>query len=432
MYRRTCSCSTRALEAFVTEFAGVSIVKQSTRRLHAAAQTDKTVDAVSLQTLVSEAPRPKLRMIGLAPTLEPASTAKEPTLIPNGAPSSARTKAENRMLRKLKRIQGGSHNKSGQNEQLVGQVHEMLQKIEESPQLLGALVDGNAKKEVKAATRRPGRRQRLESGKANAKWTRHGKQNVEKNRGNRTKASREDVKGQITNEMAGEQTVEDGDDATWEHIQDEWTEEPEFVFDDTAASTKTNKKERHPGKQSRVKDTSPKDSPPAKPQEPWGIQKAALERKFGEKGWNPRKRLSPDTLSGIRALHASNPTVYNVEMLREHFKITPEAIRRILKSKWRPSSEEIEDRMQRWEKRGVRKWSEMAEQGQKPPKKWRALGVPNPKLGQKKLWGSNGGTVKNAKREETKEQEEGLYGKSRRMDNAQRRPFKESLAGRIL
>ena len=112
-----------------------------------------------------------------------------------------------------------------------------------------------------------------------------------------------------------------------------------------------------------------------KDREPWQIQKAALSHKFGEQGWQPNKRLSPDTLEGIRALHVSDPGNYNTETLAQHFHITPEAIRRILKSKWRPNEEEAEARRLRWEKRGVKKWREMAELGIRPPAKWRALGV---------------------------------------------------------
>lgn len=117
-----------------------------------------------------------------------------------------------------------------------------------------------------------------------------------------------------------------------------------------------------------------------KQMEPWMRDKAALQNKFGAKGWAPNKRLSPDSLEGIRALHKSDPETYNTAMLSEHFQITPEAIRRILKSKWKPQPEEIEKRMERWEARGVKKWQEMSELGMKPPKKWRMLGVANPKL----------------------------------------------------
>lgn len=109
--------------------------------------------------------------------------------------------------------------------------------------------------------------------------------------------------------------------------------------------------------------------------ESWQLQKDALERKFGEVGWQPRKRLSPDTMEGIRALHASDSGTYCTEALSQHFKVTPEAIRRILRSKWRPNDQEAEDRRNRWERRGVKKWQDMAEQGIRPPVKWRAMGV---------------------------------------------------------
>jgi hypothetical protein len=127
-----------------------------------------------------------------------------------------------------------------------------------------------------------------------------------------------------------------------------------------------------------------------KDREPWQIQKAALGHKFGEQGWQPNKRLSPDTLEGIRALHVSDPRNYNTETLAQHFHITPEAIRRILKSKWRPNEEEAEERRLRWEKRGVKKWSEMAELGIRPPAKWRALGVKSKEQEGKRVKGSQG------------------------------------------
>lgn len=109
--------------------------------------------------------------------------------------------------------------------------------------------------------------------------------------------------------------------------------------------------------------------------ETWQIQKAALEDKFGEAGWKPRKRLSPDTLEGIRAVHASDPASYSTEILSDHFKVTPEAIRRILKSKWKASEDEVTDRRIRWERRGVKKWEELAKLGVRPPAKWRAMGI---------------------------------------------------------
>ena len=108
---------------------------------------------------------------------------------------------------------------------------------------------------------------------------------------------------------------------------------------------------------------------------PWEAQKQALRLKFGSQGWQPRKRLSPDALEGIRTLHAQYPETYSTPILAEHFKVSSEAIRRILKSKWKPNEEEDEKRKRRWEKRGENIWSEMSMQGIKPPRPWREKGI---------------------------------------------------------
>lgn len=100
--------------------------------------------------------------------------------------------------------------------------------------------------------------------------------------------------------------------------------------------------------------------------EGWQIQKQALEKKFPG-GWNPPKKLSPDALEGIRHLHATAPDRFTTAVLAEEFKVSPEAIRRILKSRWRPSEDEMESRRQRWEKRHERIWSQMVELGLRPP-----------------------------------------------------------------
>lgn len=108
----------------------------------------------------------------------------------------------------------------------------------------------------------------------------------------------------------------------------------------------------------------------------WKTQKSALKDKFPE-GWKPRKRLSPDALAGIRALNAQFPDVYTTEALATKFEVSPEAIRRILKSKWRASADEEEDRQERWFRRGKQVWERKAALGFKPPKKWRREGVGN-------------------------------------------------------
>lgn len=107
---------------------------------------------------------------------------------------------------------------------------------------------------------------------------------------------------------------------------------------------------------------------PKQPKKPeiWEIQKDALGKKFPD-GWNPAKRLSPDALDGIRHLNTTAPDRFTTAVLAEEFKVSPEAIRRILKSKWRPSEGEMDKRRVRWENRHERIWSQMAELGLRPP-----------------------------------------------------------------
>ena len=119
---------------------------------------------------------------------------------------------------------------------------------------------------------------------------------------------------------------------------------------------------------------TPSEDMPPRVREHWQIQKQALKEKFPE-GWNPRKKLSPDALDGIRALNQQFPDVYTTTVLAKRFEVSPEAIRRILKSKWKPSSEEEEERQERWFNRGKQVWSRWAELGKRPPTKWRQEGI---------------------------------------------------------
>jgi len=109
--------------------------------------------------------------------------------------------------------------------------------------------------------------------------------------------------------------------------------------------------------------------------EQWMVDKAALKAKFGDEAWNPRKKLSPDALEGIRTLHAQHPEQFTTPVLADHFKVSPEVIRRILKSKWRASAEEEESRRERWDKRGERIWAALVDSGVHAPKKWREMGI---------------------------------------------------------
>ena len=118
----------------------------------------------------------------------------------------------------------------------------------------------------------------------------------------------------------------------------------------------------------RSKDSS---SPPLVP---WQAQKAAIAAKYPT-GYAPSKRLSPDAITGIRALHAQLPAEYHTRKLAEEFQVSPEAISRILRTKWTPSAEEEADRARRWLKRGESVWERYATMGVKVPKRWRELGV---------------------------------------------------------
>lgn len=68
--------------------------------------------------------------------------------------------------------------------------------------------------------------------------------------------------------------------------------------------------------------------------------------------WQPRKKVSPDAMVGMRNLHAYDNVQFSVAALAESFKLSPEAVRRILKSKWVPNEEEAQRREERWKKRG--------------------------------------------------------------------------------
>jgi len=133
-------------------------------------------------------------------------------------------------------------------------------------------------------------------------------------------------------------------------------------------------------KSARSVESEPKKSneedwkPP--PREAWQIHKEAMKKKFPD-GWKPPKRLSPDALAGIRALHAQMPEVYTTAALAQSFEVSPEAIRRILKSNWSPNSEEESDRAERWFERGKKIYTAKAAAGEKPPKRWRELGIGN-------------------------------------------------------
>lgn len=89
------------------------------------------------------------------------------------------------------------------------------------------------------------------------------------------------------------------------------------------------------------------DTPPSHrripPQKPTPTEYAkhhdAMKKEFPQ-GWNPPRKLSREAMDGLRELHHFDKATFTTPVLAEKFKISPEAVRRILKSKWEPSREQ--------------------------------------------------------------------------------------------
>lgn len=65
----------------------------------------------------------------------------------------------------------------------------------------------------------------------------------------------------------------------------------------------------------------------------------ALKEAFPE-GWSPPHKLSRQAMDGLRVLHMHDPETFTTPVLANKFRISPEAVRRILKSSWEPSPEQ--------------------------------------------------------------------------------------------
>jgi len=72
----------------------------------------------------------------------------------------------------------------------------------------------------------------------------------------------------------------------------------------------------------------------------------AMKKAFPD-GWNPPRKISREAMEGLRTLHAHDPGTYTTPVLAEKFKISPEAVRRILKSRWEPSGERRKELLER-------------------------------------------------------------------------------------
>lgn len=82
----------------------------------------------------------------------------------------------------------------------------------------------------------------------------------------------------------------------------------------------------------------------------WKKQMFALKEKF-PMGWNPLKKLSREQMDHMRDIKRAQPQI-NLNELASMFSISPEAARRIIKSKWRPDAAKSQKIEQRWKRRG--------------------------------------------------------------------------------
>ncbi|KAI0258285.1 hypothetical protein BC834DRAFT_912159 [Gloeopeniophorella convolvens] len=71
----------------------------------------------------------------------------------------------------------------------------------------------------------------------------------------------------------------------------------------------------------------------------WAQHRAALQAKFPA-GWAPPHKLSRAAMEGLRALHAADPEAFSTPVLANKFRVSPEAVRRILRSRWQPTREQ--------------------------------------------------------------------------------------------
>ncbi|GLB42332.1 putative neugrin [Lyophyllum shimeji] len=79
--------------------------------------------------------------------------------------------------------------------------------------------------------------------------------------------------------------------------------------------------------------------PPAKPTpSEYKAHRAVMKKDFPH-GWAPPRKLSREAMEGVRQMHRLDPEKFTTPVLAEKFKISPEAVRRILKSKWEPPRE---------------------------------------------------------------------------------------------
>lgn len=85
----------------------------------------------------------------------------------------------------------------------------------------------------------------------------------------------------------------------------------------------------------------------------WKSQKMATVKRLKGQRWNPPKKLSREEMEGLRLIKSQFPHL-NASQLGQQFQVSPEVVRRILASKWRPTEDEMGSLQERWKQRGER------------------------------------------------------------------------------
>jgi len=115
-------------------------------------------------------------------------------------------------------------------------------------------------------------------------------------------------------------------------------------------------------------------TPKSNPTPPrWSHHRTSLKAKFPQ-GWAPPHKLSRAAMDGLRALHAHDPDTFTTPALADKFRVSPEAVRRILRGKWQPTSEErarLVERERRHRQDRIRSRSAAEREGATTGDKWR-------------------------------------------------------------
>jgi len=100
------------------------------------------------------------------------------------------------------------------------------------------------------------------------------------------------------------------------------------------------------------------------------LHRERMKRSFPE-GWSPPHKLSRQAMGGLRVLHMHDPHTFSTPTLAEKFRVSPEAVRRILRGKWEPSPEQ-RARLLRREMRERESWIEAKRAAER--EEYKALG----------------------------------------------------------